>query len=198
MADERASAVAPFGQVRRIYWVVLAAALVVAMAIPAVTFWHASGAPLRVRAYVSPANPRIGEPIRVVVEPLDSTDATATEGPWAHVVIRWDMMTMTMNRPEVSAPGQPGSKTLSVTLRPDMAGAWWARVTLQTPGRPAWQTFLRFVVISPQASSGNGSASSEAVPLALSMCAACGTGVVSSVSGGCLGLQGDRDDRGDT
>ncbi len=49
-----------FGRVRRIYWLVLTATLLVALLLPVVALWHSASSTLQVRACLWPDVPRLG------------------------------------------------------------------------------------------------------------------------------------------
>lgn len=138
--------------VRRGFWLVFAAALLLALALPVATLWHASTAPLRVQTCVFPAVPRVGQPAWVVVVPADAADRTALEGPWARLVTRWDMVSMSMGTLRRTISGSAAAAgVFAVPLELGMAGVWRAQIALTTPGRPQWQQSLRFSVSFPTA-----------------------------------------------
>ena len=142
-----------FMGVRPIVWVVLAAALLLALAAPIATLWHASTLPLRAQVSLWPRAPHAGEAARIVVTVADTADRTATEGPWARIGAEWDMVQMTMGLRQTVVPGTaPSQGTFTVPLCVDMAGLWWVHVSVSTPGRPVWQTRLRFSVLPPATS----------------------------------------------
>ncbi len=135
---------------RRGYWVLLAAAVLVALAIPAILLVHANAAPLAARAYLSPAAPQAGQSARLVVVIASATDRDATDGPWAQATVAWDMQTMAMGTRSLAVAGSaqtPG--VFSVPIVATMAGAWYARIALQAPGRPVWHGVVRFTVLPP-------------------------------------------------
>ena len=150
MADASNVAAPRFVRVRPIVWVVLVAALLLALAAPLATLWHASTLPLQARVSLWPSAPHAGEVARIVVAVKDTTDRTATEGPWARIAAEWDMVQMTMGLHQTVVPDTaPSQGTFTVPLCVDMAGLWWVHVTVSTPGRPVWQTRLRFSVLPP-------------------------------------------------
>jgi hypothetical protein len=138
--------------VRRIYWFTLSAALFVSLLLPIVTIWHTANASLHVQACLWPAAPHRGQPAQLLVTPLNATDRTALQGPWAHAVVDWNMADMTMATHPVDVQGHGADVVaFSIPLTLDMAGKWWIRVTLHTPGRPSWQTQLHVTVLDPGA-----------------------------------------------
>jgi hypothetical protein len=143
------------GHVRRQIWAMLAATLTVALAVPLVMLWHSALVPLRAQACVWPTVPRAGSVAYLVVALPDATDRTAIAGPWAQVSVSWDMPAMPMGEHPVVAHGSPngasGATPFAIPLHLDMAGSWWVRATLRTPGRPAWQSSMRIAVLPPLA-----------------------------------------------
>lgn len=139
-----------FWHVRRLYWGLLGASLILALAIPVLLLCHASLTPLAARAYLSPATPRIGQPARLVVVLANPADRTATGGPWAQATVAWDMNAMSMHTRPLSTGGSartPG--VFSVPLVATMAGTWVANIAVQTPGRPVWHGLVHFTVMPP-------------------------------------------------
>jgi hypothetical protein len=138
-----------FGRVHRIYWLVLTATLLVALLLPTVTLWHAASATLQVRACLWPAVPRLGQPTQLLVTPLNASDRTALQGPWAHAVVNRDMLDMPMETQPVDVHGHAkDTLAFSIPLTFEMAGKWWIHVSVQTPGRPPWQTQLQTTVFA--------------------------------------------------
>ncbi|WIG60429.1 MAG: hypothetical protein OJF49_003177 [Ktedonobacterales bacterium] len=138
----------PLPRVRRTVWGVLALAVLLALALPVATVWHAASRPLQVHAYLWPSTPHAGQTPQVIIVLTDDADRTATDGPWAEVAAIWDMATMTMGTRSATLPGnahQAGA--FALPLHVDMAGHWWVRVSVSTPGRPMWQTSLQFTVL---------------------------------------------------
>jgi hypothetical protein len=173
MADASNVAAPRFVRVRPIVWVVLAAALLLALAAPVATLWHASTLPLRAQVSLWPRAPHAGEAARIVVTVADTADRTATEGPWARIGAEWDMVQMTMGLRQTVVPGTaPSQGTFTVPLCVDMAGLWWVHVSVSTPGRPVWQTRLRFSVLPPATSASEPGATASGA--AAGVCA--GTG----------------------
>jgi hypothetical protein len=137
-----------FGRVRRIYWLVLTATLLVALLLPAVALWHSASSTLQVRACLWPDVPRLGQPAQLLVTPLNATDRTALQGPWAHAVVNRDMLDMPMVTHPVDVHGHAkDTLAFSIPLTFEMAGKWWIHVSVQTPGRPPWQTQLQTTVL---------------------------------------------------
>ncbi|MFI5272251.1 MAG: hypothetical protein ACHQ4H_04360 [Ktedonobacterales bacterium] len=144
-----------FAQVRRVYWLVLAGALLLALLLPAATLWHAATSTLQARACVVPAMPRAGQAAWIVVAPTNATDRTAVDGPWAQVITRWDMVTMQMGPLHQRIPGSRANDgAFAIPLQLNMAGQWWAQIALSTPGRPSWQQTVEFSVL-PMATGGH-------------------------------------------
>jgi hypothetical protein len=137
-----------FDRVRRIYWIVLTAALLASLLLPTVALWRAANASLQVQACLWPPVPHRGQTAQLLVTPLNTTDRTALQGPWVHAVVTWNMVDMQMATHPIDVHGHGDhSSVFSIPLTLDMAGHWWIHVTLHTPGRPAWQTQLRFTVL---------------------------------------------------
>jgi hypothetical protein len=152
--EEDPMATRRLGQVRRVYWVVLAGALLVALAVPGARLWRAASSALTAQACVWPSSPHAGGTAQLIVSVPEPTDRAAVQGPWAHVVAEWDMVTMTMGTQVLTVPGSSHSAgTFAVPLHLTMAGPWWARITLQTPGRPVWHAQVRFTVLPAAGSS---------------------------------------------
>jgi hypothetical protein len=173
VASASTGAAPRFAHVRPIVWVALATALLLALAAPIATLWHASTLPLQARVTLWPSAPHAGEAARIVVTVTDTADRTATAGPWARLSAEWDMVQMTMGMRQTVAPGAaPSQGTFTVPLCVDMAGLWWVHLTVSTPGRPVWQTRLRFSVLPPVTSASEPGTTASAV--ATSTCA--GTG----------------------
>jgi hypothetical protein len=148
-------------RVRKGIWGLLAGALLVALALPTATLWHAATSAMAAHAYVWPAVPRANEPAKLIVVLCQNADKSATDGPWAQTQAEWDMVTMAMGTHPVAVPGSPRNPgVFTIPLQLGMAGVWWAHVTLRAPGRPAWQTQLQFTVLPP----GNAPESSAPSP----------------------------------
>jgi hypothetical protein len=140
------------GGVRRVFWVIFVATILLAFAIPVTTFWRDTTTALRVQASIEPASPVVGEAAHVVISVSDPADRADIQGPAAQIAARWDMLTMTMGTREIALPGPLGhDNALSLPLHLDMAGSWWVQVAVHVPGRPAWQTRLD-ITVQPSAS----------------------------------------------
>jgi hypothetical protein len=156
-----------FGGVRRSVWTLLIAAVLLALAVPTVTIWHAAHASITARAYVWPAAPTVGHPAELCVVVSDATDRAAVHGPWGQIVAAWDMPTMQMQAQRQAQQGDSATGAYAIPLTLEMAGAWRVQVALQTPGRPEWQTSLAVLVRDasptppPTATTTNGAASSS-------------------------------------
>lgn len=136
------------GEVRRGFWALLLAAVLLAMVGPTITLWHAASSALAVRACIWPPAPQAQSSARVFVDILDSADRTALQGPWGQVAVEWDMVTMSMGRQRTDVPGHAGGQGLfAIPLTLAMAGPWWVHVSVSTPGRPVWETHLRIKVV---------------------------------------------------
>ena len=136
--------------VRRFVWVLLAAALLIALLAPALTLWHAAQSALAARACVWPAAPSANQPAELRIVLPNGADREAVHGPWAHVTADWDMVTMSMGRQEVATSGNSGvDGAFVLPLRLTMAGSWWVQVALRTPGRPEWRAALQVRVLPP-------------------------------------------------
>jgi hypothetical protein len=145
--------------VRHFVWVLLAAALVVALVVallaPALTHWHAAQSSLAARACVWPAAPSVNRPIELRVVLPNGADREAVHGPWAHVIADWDMVTLSMGSQEVATAGDSGVDAAFVLpLRVTMAGSWWVQVALRTPGRPEWRAALHVHELAASGSTG--------------------------------------------
>lgn len=138
-----------FGHVRWIVWLFLGGSLLVALSMPLLTLWHAAHSPLTAQVCLWPPSPQTREAVRLVVSVPNATDRDAVAGPWAHLHVAWNMVTMPMDTHPIDLDGTAGQEgTFSVPLQMDMAGPWWVELKLQTPGRPAWQTQVQFTVAS--------------------------------------------------
>ena len=149
MAPQDSSALPRFGHVRLIVWMFLVGSLLVALSMPLLTLWHAAVSPITVQVCLWPPTPQARETVRLVVLVPNATDRDAVAGPWAHLHIEWDMVTMPMATHPLDLAGtaeQDG--TFSVPLQMEMAGPWRVELTLQTPGRPAWHAQVEFIVAS--------------------------------------------------
>jgi hypothetical protein len=136
-----------FGQIRWTVWVFLVSSLLVALSLPLLTLWHASSVPITAQVCLWPPTPQVLEPVQLVVSVPDATDQDAVAGPWAHLHVAWDMVTMPMDTQPLDLAGTAAQAgTFSVPLQVNMPGSWWADLTLQTPGRPDWHTRVHFMV----------------------------------------------------
>jgi hypothetical protein len=156
-----------FERVRPGVWLLLIGSLLVALAMPLLTLWHAASSPLKAQVCLDPQTP---ETVRLVVSVPDATDRDAVAGPWAHLHVEWDMMTMPMPTRPIDLDGTAAQAgTFAVPLQVPMPGPWWADLTLQTPGRPDWHTRIHFTVTS-----GRGLPQSTPSPVALASGTPCG------------------------
>jgi hypothetical protein len=166
-------------RVRRVFWLLLAGSMLVTLVPPAFVLWRASVQPLAARACLWPPAPQTLAPIYVYVSLSNPADRTDVHGPWAQLVVHWDMATMSMGTHTVTLHGPSagtaaanasgGADMFVIALRPTMIGPWWARLSLQTPGRPTWTSEIRFMVGPP-----SGASIAQAAP-ARDPCAAAGT-----------------------
>jgi hypothetical protein len=162
-------------RVRPAFWMLLIASVLSTLLAPAFVLWRASALPLAARACLWPSVPRDGSPAFVLVTLTNPRDRSAVHGPWAQLVVNWDMTTMPMGTravvmhgpsTESAAPTQAdASRVFVIPLRLSMSGPWWARVSLQTPGRPTWVSELRFMV-GPQGSASAGQSTLPRAPCA--------------------------------
>jgi hypothetical protein len=158
MSREDRVALPRFAHVRRTFWALLGGAVLLALLAPGVILWHAASTRLQAQTCLWPPSPRAGEPERLFVVLYDTSDRAAMQGPWAQVVVTWDMVSMPMGTHPLAVPGQRGNAgVFSVPLRLDMGGQWWAHIVLQTPGRPVWEASLQFMVL-PAGPSGSDAA----------------------------------------
>lgn len=159
----------PFmGHVRRRFWVLLVGALVLTLALPLVTLWRDAASPLRAQACLWPQSSQSRGAVQLFVTLPDATDRADVDGPWARVMVQWDMITMPMGTRHHEEPGstaQAGSFAVPLVL--DMAGPWWIDVRLQTPGRPEWHTRLLFNFLSSGTLPQSSVAASQATPAPL-------------------------------
>jgi len=144
------------GGVRRSIWLLLAASLLLSLAVPAWRLWHDASSRLVAQVSLVPAAPHVGQPVQLVVTLPDAGDRAAVHGPWAKLAASWDMVTMSMGARRAAlagpSPSSTSARVFAVPLALDMAGLWVAQVSLTTPGRPPWQTSLRFSVLPATAS----------------------------------------------
>jgi hypothetical protein len=141
---------AELATVRRSIWVLLAAALLIALLAPALTLWHAAQSALAARACVWPATPSVNQPTELRIVLPNGADREAVHGPWARAIADWDMVTMSMGRQEAATSGDSSANGAFVLpLRLTMAGSWWVQVALRTPGRPEWRAALQVRVLPP-------------------------------------------------
>jgi hypothetical protein len=155
-------------RVRPEIWALLASSVLLTVLAPGVVVWRAGALPLAARACLWPAAPQNDTPAYLFVTFANPRDRSAVHGPWSQLVVHWDMTTMPMGTHTVVLHGPTSASAASahaaateafmVPLQPTMSGTWWARVTLQTPGRPMWSSELHFAVGLP------GGSSSSAMP----------------------------------
>lgn len=139
-----------FGQVRPGIWVLLIGTLVVALALPLFSLWHAAFSPLQAEVCLWPPTPQAHASTQMVVTLPDAADRDAVAGSWAHLQVAWDMETMPMGlHPLLLSGNASHAGSFSIPLRLDMAGPWWVDLTLQTPGRPDWHAHFQFTVAPP-------------------------------------------------
>jgi len=152
--QDHSSVLPRFGHVRRIVWSFLMVSLLVALALPLLTLWHASVSPLTALVCLWPPTPQVSETVRLVVSVPNAADRDAVAGPWAHLHVAWDMVAMPMNTRPLELAGTAGQAgTFAVLLQVDMPGSWWVDLTLQTPGRPDWHSRVHFTVASLEGAS---------------------------------------------
>jgi hypothetical protein len=164
MAEQAPPELAAFGRIRGVFWGLLIASLLLAMAVPAATLLRAATSSLQVRACVWPPTPAVNAPAHLIIHVLDDADQSAVHGPWGQITANWDMAAMPMGAQQAALSGQAGQNgVFSMPLMLTMVGSWWAHVSIQTPGRPTWQTHLRFSVL-PLAFRGAPTASASPPP----------------------------------
>jgi hypothetical protein len=152
-----------FGRVRRTVWLALAAAVLLAALLPMLSLWRSSTVALAARGCVWPASPSVGQTANLYIVLDNSTDRAAAGGPWSHVSAQWDMMNMAMGAQQREVSGaRDDAEHFAVPLQLDMAGRWWIKVTLQTPGRPSWSDVLH---VDVQPLSAQVQATDEVTPL---------------------------------
>jgi hypothetical protein len=137
----------PFGRVRPAIWALLVFAILVAMLAPAGVLWRGTVTGLRAHVCFAPSPPRAGEPTRLLIELTDPVDRAAIRGPWASASVEWDMVDMPMRYPPAVVSGTAHDSGFGVPIKLTMAGRWWLRVELRTPGRPLWQAMVHFDVL---------------------------------------------------
>jgi hypothetical protein len=147
MTSQHYPTLSRFERVRLRVWFLLLGSLLVASAMPLLTLWHAASSPLTAQVCLAS---QTRETVQLVVSMPDATDRDAVAGPWAHLHVVWDMVTMPMSTRPIDLAGTAAqSGTFAVPLQVPMPGPWWADLTLQTPGRPDWHTHIHFTVASP-------------------------------------------------
>jgi hypothetical protein len=154
---------------RGLYLALLAAAVLVAVAVPALNLWQQGRTDLIARAAIWPASPQVGQPAQLLITVANDADRDALHGPWARLDARWDMVTMTMGARRISltdlAARTARAATVRVPLTLPMAGEWSIQVVLTTPGRPPWHETLRFTVAHPLAAASPPAAGAAALVL---------------------------------
>ena len=170
--------VLPIFHVRPSVWACLACAILIAVLAPGVTFYRLWSQALTVSVCVLPSTPRSGEPVRLVVVPSSGSDQEDVMSPWTRVEAQWDMIAMEMGVQRLSIPGtaaRGGAFLLPLSLT--MPGLWRVDLSLDTPGRPVWQTQVTMWA-NPAAETKNApsGASSPASPPS-QLLAACGATV---------------------
>ena len=145
----------PLRSVRGLFWALLAAAVLLALAAPALNLWQQARTDLIARAAIWPASPRVGQPAQLLITVASAADRDALHGPWARLEASGDMVTHTMGVQRISlsdlAARAARAATVRVPLTLTMAGMWSVQVVLTTPGRPPWRETLRFSVAHPLA-----------------------------------------------
>jgi YtkA-like len=135
--------------VRKTIWLMFAASLVLALAVPVVTVAHEQWLTLQARASVWPDHPQVGSTAHLIVSLADTRDQAAVGGPWAELVAAWSMPEMAMGTERATLQGAAnGDGSFEVPLQLTMAGRWSIQVTLQTPGRPTWHGSVT-IIVSP-------------------------------------------------
>ena len=109
MIGDRVDEPQRFGGVRRSVWTLLIATVLLALAVPTVTIWHAAHATIDASAFVWPAAPTVGHPAEFCVVVSDPSDRAAVHGPWGQIVAAWDMPTMVMQEQRQAKPGDSTS-----------------------------------------------------------------------------------------
>lgn len=140
--------VQPGGRIRAIFWITLAIALVVTLAMPLSALWRASTIPLIARACVWPATPRANAQAQALIVVPDHADDAALAGNWATAQVTLTMLDMTMAAQRAEALGPPqridAAAVFMIPVTLTMPGVWLASITLHTPGRPDWHTSIMF------------------------------------------------------
>jgi hypothetical protein len=146
---------------------VLVASLLLSLAVPVSRLWQVTTSHLVASVALVPAQPHIGEPVHLVVTLPSEADRAAIHGPWAKLVASWDMAAMSMGAHQVALSGpEPNAsspRSFAVPLTLDMAGQWVAHLSLTTPGRPTWQSSLRFDVLSASPATGSAASGTKAL-----------------------------------
>jgi hypothetical protein len=143
---------------------VFALALLFALIAPLAQLWRASVTPLDAQACVWPRTPLVGQPAQILVTlPVGSERAA---GSWTRAVAEWDMVSMRMGARRATTAPSSAQSAITIPLALDMAGAWAARVLVQSPGRPDWTAALTFTAL------GSDQTAKTPTPNTLAGCAA--------------------------
>lgn len=144
------------GGVRKGFWALLAAAVLLAMLVPTSILWRASSSELRLRACLWPAMASVGQTVHIFVVPLTEADRQAVAGPWTEFQITRDMTGMPMDTPALARTGRTtSSQAFAVPFALEMPGHWTVSISVRTPARPFWQMRVPVTVVPPSAGTAN-------------------------------------------
>jgi hypothetical protein len=138
------------GGVRKGFWALLAAAVLLAVLVPTSILWRASSSELHLRACLWPAVASVGQTVHIFVVPLTEADRQAVAGPWAEFQITRDMIGMPMDTPALARAGRATtSQAFALPFALEMPGHWTVFVSVRTPARPFWQMRVPVTVMPP-------------------------------------------------
>ncbi len=151
------------GGVRKGFWALLAAAVLLAVLVPTSILWRTSSSELHLRACLWPAVASVGQTVHLFVVPLTEADRQAVAGPWAEFEVTRDMTDMPMGTPPLARTGRATtSQAFAVPFALEMPGHWTVSVSVRTPARPSWQMRVPVTVVPP--SSGTAELQAAGLP----------------------------------
>lgn len=138
------------GGVRKGFWALLAAAVLLAVLVPTSVLWRISSSELHLRACLWPAVASVGQTVHLFVVPLTEADRQAVAGPWTEFQVTRDMTDMPMGTPTLARTGRATtSQAFAVPFALEMPGHWTVSVSVRTPARPSWQMRVPVTVVPP-------------------------------------------------
>lgn len=159
------------GGVRKGFWALLAAAVLLALLVPTSILWRTSSSELRLRACLWPAVATVGQTVHLFVVPLTEADRQAVAGPWTEFQITRDMTGMPMDTPALARTGRTTtSQAFALPFALEMPGRWTVSVTVRTPARPFWQMRVPVTVVPPPSAAAMAAASLQAAGPTLRGC----------------------------